>query len=266
MALDSNLVTVQWGLIGAFGVAVTLLAPKADQYRNDYLQTGGIRDRARADQWGNLVRRTPVMVLAGVGALSVLGAEGAGPGWIEVPSEGFALLIAPIIAQAGFIYLLARLVPKIPAVIPVRLEAPSTPYPASRPSVTRTTITFSNESDHPLLVWWLDTTGTLFPVGRDGKPNRIPPGRNESLNSYDGHFFLVQTADGTDIGIAEAKESPSIVRVSQAALSVAPQEFSGTVQATLRSALKSALLKIGRIARKNDGRSGVERRSDPQSS
>jgi hypothetical protein len=221
LALDSNLVTVQWSLIGAFGVAVTLLAPKAEQYRNDYLQTGETGDRARAVQWGNLVRRTPVMVLAGVGALSVLGAKNAGPGWIEVPSEAFVLLISPILAQAGFIYLLARLVPKIPAVIPARLEAPSEPYPASRPSVTQTTITFSNESDRPLLISWLDTTGTPFPVGRDGKPNRIPPGRNESLNSYDGHVFLVQTVDGTDVGIVEAKENPSIVRVTQAALNVA---------------------------------------------
>ena len=131
MALDSNLVTVQWSLIGAFGVAVTLLAPKAEQYRSDYLQTGGIRDRARAVQWGNLVRRTPILVLAGVGALSLIGANDARPGWIEVPSENFVLLITPILAQIGFVYLLVRLVPKISTVIPVMFEAPSVPYSAS---------------------------------------------------------------------------------------------------------------------------------------
>jgi hypothetical protein len=206
LALDANLVTVQWSLIGAFGVAVTLLAPRAEQYRNDYLQTGEIRDRIRARRWGNLVRRTPVMVLAGVGGLSVLGAQNARPGWIEVPSEAFVLLIVPILAQVGFVYLLAKLVPKLPSVLPARLMAPLAPYPASRPSVAQTTITLTNESDRLLFIWWLDTTGTPFPVGRDGKPNRIPPGRKESLNSYDGHLFLVQTLDGVDVGIAEAKE------------------------------------------------------------
>jgi len=224
MALDSNLVTVQWSLIGAFGVAVTLLAPKAEQYRNDYLHTGEIRDRIRADRWGNLVRRTPMMVLMGVGGLSVLGAQNTGSKWIKVPSEEFVLLVVPILAQIGFVYLLTKLVPKLPMVLTASLKPPLAPYPASRPSAAQTTITLTNESDQPLLIWWLDNTGTPFAVGRDGKPNRIPPGRNESLNSYDGHFFLIQTQDGLNVGIAEAMESPLIIPIPQAALNAALQE------------------------------------------
>jgi hypothetical protein len=247
MTLDSNLVTAQWGLIGAFGVAVTLLAPRAEQYRSDYLQTGEIRDRIRANRWGNLVRRTPMMVLVAVGGLSVLGAQAAGSKWIRVPSETFVLLLVPILAQVGFVYLLIKLVPKLPSVMPGRLTAPLTPYPASRSSVAQTTITFANESNQSLLIWWLDTTGTPFPVGRDGKPNRIPPDRSESLNSYDGHFFLIQTLDGLNVGIAEARESPSIVSISQAALDTALPVSRSVVPSPQRSLLGSAFQKITSI-------------------
>ncbi len=249
MPLDQNLVTVQWSMIGAFGVAVTLLAPRAEQYRHDYLQTGELADKTRADRWGMLIRRTPMMVLAGVCGLSVMGAQNAAPGWIGVPSEPFVLLIAPVVSQLGFVFLLARLVPKLPPVLSAKLAAPLHPLPASRPSVTQTTITFANESAVPLLLWWLDTTGTLYALGRDEKPIEIPPGRKEVQNSYDGHLFLIQTRDGTNVGIAEAKQTPSIVSITSAALNAALQEPQESFSAPPHGALATFAKVVRRLRR-----------------
>ena len=39
-SLDQNLVTTQWSILGAFGVAITLLLPKAETFRRDYLAAG----------------------------------------------------------------------------------------------------------------------------------------------------------------------------------------------------------------------------------
>jgi hypothetical protein len=166
--------------------------------------------------------------------------------------------------------------------------APLTPYPASRPSVAQTTITLDNESDRPLLIWWLDITGTPFPVGRDGKPNRIPPGRNEvtirkscgarpaiygltctltfsnhtvseylrneSLNSYNGHFFLIQTLGERNVGIAEARESPSIIKISQAALNTALHNPDYAAPLRRRSVLGSAFQKLERVLGSHEDR------------
>ena len=107
--IDPNLITAQWGLIGAFGVAVTLLAPRADQYRQEYIRSDSDLDLRRTSQWVRLVRITPVAVLVAVILLTALAAPAAPSNWTEARQE-YSILTLPILAQLGFIYILWRLV------------------------------------------------------------------------------------------------------------------------------------------------------------
>jgi hypothetical protein len=69
-SLDQNLVTTQWGILGAFGVAITLLLPKAETFRRDYLAAGKQADFLDARRWHLIVTTVPVAVLAGLVTLS----------------------------------------------------------------------------------------------------------------------------------------------------------------------------------------------------
>jgi hypothetical protein len=211
MALDPNLVAAQWGLLGAFGVAVTLLIPKADQYRQDYLRTGNVHEGDRARKWGALVRTAPVVVLAGLVLLSVLASPlpGNGPDL----REDYTIVAAPIVAQAGFIYLVMRLIPRMPKGRRVRVRDPRSKYLPSPESMGQTVITITNSSDRPLTLWWLDGSGT--PDDRAVPVETIDAGKNRKQATKAWHYWLLRTQYGVDVGFIQAKDEPTAAEVTQ---------------------------------------------------
>lgn len=214
MSLDPNLVTAQWGLITAFGVAISLLLPKAGEYRNTYLQSRDEYDRVVAKQWIMLVQGVPAAVLAAVFGLSLLGAVNIGLSRIAKPPEQLLLLIAPIIAQLGFQFIVYRLMPGLNPDVNVGLQAAFGELPASGSSATTTNLLVENSSRQALRIWWINRSGDLDPLGKDG-PRRIPPGSRASLRTFVGHQFLLRTEDGVDVGTIEAKGGPTTANITQ---------------------------------------------------
>jgi hypothetical protein len=78
--LDANLVAVEWGLIGVFGVVVGLLIEPAHRFLQEFLDSGKATDHTRAARWAASLKITSVLVLFGLFGLSVLGAHDAGLG------------------------------------------------------------------------------------------------------------------------------------------------------------------------------------------
>jgi hypothetical protein len=76
--LDQNLVTVQWGLLGVFGVMVTLLIRHANQHYRAYLREGTQATYQRALRWSNSTRRPAWTVLVGLIGLGLVGLYDAG--------------------------------------------------------------------------------------------------------------------------------------------------------------------------------------------
>src|SRR6266700_3896894 len=114
--LDQNLVTSQWSILGAFGVAITFLLPKAETYRREYLADGKQADFDDARRWRLIVTAVPMAVLAALFVLSVVGAHHAGLTFGSgQPSQDTILLVAPVVAQAGFILMVFYMVPSSPA-------------------------------------------------------------------------------------------------------------------------------------------------------
>jgi heme/copper-type cytochrome/quinol oxidase subunit 2 len=105
-SLDQNLVTTQGSILAAFGVAVTLLLSKAEGYRRDYLTSGKQADFDEARRWYSVVITVPIVVLVSLALLSWLGAHHAGLTLSGRPSQDTVLLIAPVLAQLGFIVMI----------------------------------------------------------------------------------------------------------------------------------------------------------------
>lgn len=225
MSLDPDLITAQWGLVSAFGIAVTLLAPKADQYYQDYVRTDNVHDGDRARQWGRLVRNTPIAVLGAVLLLSILAAPAPPSSWTGVREE-YSLLVVPIIAQIGFVYLIAKLVPGLPRRVAANLQQPvpdSLPHSSSSPGDT--VITIANKSDQPLTLWWIDHDGR--PINTKNMRMITLPERMEyKTKSRMWHYWLIRTQYGMDVGIIQAMDKPTVTDVDQEAVnkvSVTPQ-------------------------------------------
>ncbi len=60
--VDANLVTVQWGVIGVFGVVVGLLIAPADRLLREFLDSGDPADQKRASRWAAGLKLTSVLV------------------------------------------------------------------------------------------------------------------------------------------------------------------------------------------------------------
>jgi hypothetical protein len=222
MSIDANLVTAQWGLVGAFGVAVTLLTPKADQYREEYVQSGSDHDRKNADKWVRFVRVTPVAVLAAVILLTVL----AGP---TLPLSGkderqdYSLLLFPILAQVGFIYILWRLIPSLSLPL-VRLAPPKPDSDSVRKcsgSQQNTFMRVVNKSDNRLSLWWLNEKGV--PVDNEERLRiGIPAGGELSIATKAGDWWLVRSQYGWDVGYFQAGDEPVVGKVDQHVIDILP--------------------------------------------
>src|SRR3954451_15784863 len=62
----SDIVAVQWGLLGLSGVVVALLIPKATDALKDFSKYGGDREWRIAARFSSTTRWTPVVTLIGL--------------------------------------------------------------------------------------------------------------------------------------------------------------------------------------------------------
>ena len=212
-SLDQNLVTTQWSILGAFGVAITLLLPKAETFRRDYLAAGKQADFLDARRWHLIVTTVPVAVLAGLVTLSLIGAHHAELTFSGgQPSQDTALVVAPVLAQLGFILMVFKVVPRTPVVREISLLPATKDPPASSFSARPSSISVSNTSDGDLQVCWIN------PLGTAESPNsprsfHLSPRTVGERSTFERHTWLVSTSAGTPIGVAVAAETASHVTV-----------------------------------------------------
>jgi hypothetical protein len=200
--LDANLVAVEWGLIGVFGVVVGLLIEPAHRFLQEFLDSGKATDHTRAARWAASLKITSVLVLFGLFGLSVLGAHDAGLGGSDKTTTALWLLLTPLVAQTGFVILVVCLVKRVPALLTLPLQTPTVrPSPGGRRDPTL--VRFINDTSAGMRVSWLDFEGhrdenVSFAVG---------PGREEAQSTYEGHVFMV-TINGVDVCTVEAAATP----------------------------------------------------------
>jgi hypothetical protein len=212
MRVDQNLVTVEWGLVGAFGVAITLLIPKADEYRRVYTRTGSLRSLRDARRWWWVVHAVPVAVVFGIAALSLLGARDVGSSRSRLAVLQVCILVAPLVAQLGFVTMVAILVPRSSPPQEVLPRHQSEPFPPSEPSLDEVAITFVNSLDCGVAVRWIDISGQPH-RGRD-HVHVVPTGARYTMLTHPFHNWLIETEDGTHLGVVTALERPTTAIVA----------------------------------------------------
>lgn len=212
-SLDQNLVTTQWSILGAFGVAITLLLPKAEAFRRDYLDHGKQADFDDARRWHLIVTTVPILVLVGLLVLSVIGAHHAGLTFSGGQlSQDTALVVAPVLAQLGFILMIFYVAPPSPAVRTISLLPATKDSPASSFSVKSSGISVDNTSRGDLYLCWINQLG--IPENPNSPRSvHLESGASKELNGYAGHAWLVSTSGGARVGVIVAAETPSRVTV-----------------------------------------------------
>jgi hypothetical protein len=211
--LDPNLVTTQGSILAAFGVAVTLLLSKAEGYRRDYLTSGKQADFDEARRWYAIVITVPIAVLVFLAMLSWLGAHHAGLTLIRHPSEDTVLLIAPVLAQLGFIAMVLYVLPKTPGIWTNQLLPATEKLPASSFSATPTKLCVKNESHFTLDICWINQLGKAE-LPDSPRSSQVSSGQSSPFrNTFAGHTWLVSAAN-TPIGVVVAAELSSCVTVS----------------------------------------------------
>lgn len=218
--LDQNLITVQWGLLGVFGVVVTFLIPHANRHYRAYLRVGTEPAYQRAVGWERSIKRLAWTVLGALTVLSLLGLYDAGVVsivpltsaitssgsrwlWFVVDGERsrvatWLLLAAPPLAQGAFLGLVVfRLVWPVPPLETLTLEPPEAMRPSAPGHPPRTVIHFANETPTAVTVEWIDSRGALRPFAPipAGGPDR-PPGQGRSQPTFVGHRWRVTRPDG----------------------------------------------------------------------
>jgi hypothetical protein len=202
--VDANLITVQWGLIGVFGVVVGLLIAPADRFLQDFLASGEASDQKRAARWAASLKITSLLVFCGLVGLSAVGARDAGLGRMGGLVTASWLLLTPLLAQAGFVILLFCLVKRVPRLLTLPLQQPPDFRPSPGGRRDPTVIRFVNEASVEMQVWWLDFDGH-----KDNRGPLLAAGDEATQSTYQGHRFLVAAAK-TDlaIGTVEAASTP----------------------------------------------------------
>lgn len=122
MEVFDALLATQWGLLGVFGVVIGLLIAPAERHLQEFLASGSADDQRRAHHWAISVRSTAGLVLLALVGLSALGARDAGwngGAWLSTVTW---LLVAPPLAQAGFVILVLFLVRRVPKLLMLNLD------------------------------------------------------------------------------------------------------------------------------------------------
>jgi dipeptidyl aminopeptidase/acylaminoacyl peptidase len=95
-------------------------------------------------------------------------------------------------------------------VAPVSFSLPDIGWPRpSRSGGDQTEIVFDNRTQQDVQLFWIDTNGERQPYGT------IKAGERRNLNTYAGHVWLVQNADGRPLGVYEATDSPGTAVIGE---------------------------------------------------
>lgn len=225
--LDQNLVEVEWGLLGAVGVVITLMIPKATEYFQALKEYGFDDAHQRAWRWTRLTRSTPRWTMLPLLLLSAVGWATAEPG-PHLWSREALLLALPLLAQAGFIYAVNQLVEPVPKALPTVQERScyEYPLPASPYYHDKTVIRFRNDTRNDLYAYWIDFVGQprLLPRHDPEPPLRLPPDHETFLPTLAGHFWLVSLASSLDdarrscVKIVVAGHLPGKARIAKDSL------------------------------------------------
>ena len=183
--MDANLVATQWGLLGLFGVVVTLLIPRADEYYRTFLRHGGDEDHNRARRWADVTRWTPLGVLLAVVALATLGSGDVEPFSRWPPRKDAWLLLTPIVAQIGFtvvVYSLVRKVPRRMAILPLTDSSAR-----SERWGQKSLLQFMNLTDDVVDIYWVP------PHGPEQSKGSLESNDDITQLTYAGHVWSVAT-------------------------------------------------------------------------
>jgi hypothetical protein len=218
--VEPNLVAVQWGLIGVFGIVVGLLIAPADRFLQEFLASAKAVDQKRAAQWALSLKVTALIVCVALGCLSVLGASDAGLGFKGRLVTNSWLLLMPLFAQIGLVALVFCLVKKVPPLEKLRLQQPpdfrASPGGIREPTLVR----FVNKTSVEMQVIWIDFDGHEQRQDGGGNPfTRLSPSSEALQSTYEGHRFLVSTATGTKICTVEAEANPGTAVIEDKHLS-----------------------------------------------
>jgi hypothetical protein len=244
--LDQNIVTAQWGLLGVFGVMVTLLIRHANQHYRAYLREGTEAAYQRALSWSRSIRRPAWTVLVILIGLALLGLYDAGivplrstTVWMRLPwlvdekqsrVAGWVLLALPPLAQAAFLRLVVRrLAQKVKRVVNVPLEADMNRTPSPKGERPETVLHFVNDTLAPVQLDWIDWDGILLPyppIPARGSPGG-PPGRR-SQRTYGGHRFLLRGHGWAHTVTAPDTPGQVVIDIDVKAASPPPRRRQGT--------------------------------------
>ena len=207
--IDPNLISVQWGVSGVFGVVVGLLITPTDRLLQDFLASGESLDRKRAARWAASLKMTALLVLLTSIGLSLVGAR-------EVDwslANGFAIsvsvLLTPVIAQAGFLVLVLCLVKPVPPLLTLALLPPDLTRSPDGPA-EKSVIRFVNRTSGEVRVWWLNFEGNKD----DNVSFTLAPGIPLSQATYKGHRFMIAVA-GVDRYTVEAGATPGTAIIAR---------------------------------------------------
>jgi hypothetical protein len=212
--MDQNLIAVEWGLLGLFGVVVTLLIPRSDEHYRNFLASGSDRDHQHARRWMLITRIMPIIVLLAVVGLFILGARDVKlkyypPAVHLLNDKSFWLLAAGVATQAvftGMVWILVRSVKlRYPILRPLGCDDKKR---QSMDFDRKTLIRFINKTDTEIKILWLDYKGS--PVVRDSvsaKDERIE-------NTYVSHPFMAK-AGNVCIAVFLPKKLPAKAIIDQ---------------------------------------------------
>jgi hypothetical protein len=215
-SVDANLIAVQWGLLGVFGVVVGLLLAPADQFLREFLDSAEPSDHERAARWAASLKVTSLLVLLALVGLSVLGGRDAGLSLAGPYATGSWLLLTAVLAQAGFVVLVMLLVKPVPPLAALEL-GPAGDRRASPSGLRRSSIIrFYNHTRVELQIWWINFQGKQDPAPYI----TLPPNGNEAQSTFEGHRFLIATTAGLEIATVEAAANPGTVSIGPERLAI----------------------------------------------
>jgi hypothetical protein len=213
--LVGDVLTTLWGLIAFAGFVTTLLIPKADEYSAIFRDSVEETDRGTAARWSTAVRSIPGVVLAGV--IAIVASAAATATWRSnaLTTMDFWLLVASILAQAGFAFTVRYLVPVVPAeIVLLRPVAGGDWRKLRSASASReTSIRFDNQTNEDLVLHWIDYNGQLDQrqlICAQDSAHRI---------TYLTRPFRISTVDDRDVAVFEPVKVPAVAVITSPMIS-----------------------------------------------
>jgi hypothetical protein len=208
----SDIVAVQWGLLGVVGVVITLLIPKATDLMKEFSKYGGDREWKAARRFANTTRLSPVIALGGMLAISITGMVDSALSDDERTRGAWVLWLSPIAALAAFAVIAFRLVDPIPSLEAEQLTVEPTGgrHRSTGQFLDRSILRVVNKSPKTVSLFWIPPEAKDDPQFK----GRVDPGFELPLKTYVDHVFEVRRDDET-LAVVRAREFPSVLTVTE---------------------------------------------------